>query len=85
MMFKFGNVVRHKAASITGKVIGYGKRQVTNGYYITTLKVELRSEYPIAPIAEDAVERWEMYRSKKRAVCNLSYLPQRIRDKSAVA
>ena len=84
-MFKIGNIVRHKAAGITGKVIGYGKRQAADSYYTTTLKVELRSEYPIAPIAEDAVEKWEICRSKRTLACTLPYFPKRIRDKSAVA
>ena len=85
-MFEVGDIVRHKATGITGKVIGYGQRQVTDSYYTTTLKVELRSEYPIAPIAEDVVEKWKMCRGKRILACTLPYFPQpSVRAKSAVA
>ena len=84
-MFKIGDLVRHKTAGITGKVIGYGKLQIGDRYYTDTLKVELQSEYPIAPTAEDAVEKWKMCRGKRILACTLPYFPKRIREKSAVA
>ena len=84
-MFKVGDLVRHRTTSITGKVIGYGQRQVSNSYYTTTLKVELQSYDPIRPMAEDVVEKWKMCRGKRILACTLPYFPKRsVRDKSAV-
>lgn len=52
-----GNRVRHKTTGITGEVIGYGYRKVSDSYYLTTLKVKLGAYSPIAPIAEDLFDR----------------------------
>ncbi|MCC0178191.1 hypothetical protein I4641_14505 [Waterburya agarophytonicola K14] len=57
-MFKIGDRVQHQTTGITGKVIGYGYRQVNDRYYKTTIKVELLSYFPIKPIAEDLADRW---------------------------
>ena len=76
-MFKEGDLVRHRATGITGKVIGYGQRQVTDSYYSTTLKVELQSYDPIRPIAEDVVEKWKMRRDKRILACTLPHFPKR--------
>ena len=84
-MFKIGDLVRHKTAGITGKVIGYGKLQIGDRYYTNTLKVELQSGYPIAPIAEDAVEKWKMCQGKRILACTLPYFPKPIQDKSVAA
>ena len=85
-MFQVGDIVRHKATGITGKVIGYGKRETSDRYYTTTLKVELRSYDPIRPMAEDVVEKWKMCRSKRILACTLPYFPKRsVRAESAVA
>ena len=84
-MFKVGDIVRHKATGITGKVIGYGKREVTDSYHTTTLKVELRSNTPIKQIAEDIVKKWKMCQDKRILACTLPYFPKsRVRAKSAV-
>ena len=82
-MFKQGDIVRHKATGITGKVIGYGKRIVSDRYYSTTLKVELQSDSPIKPMAEDVVEKWKR-RDKRILACTLPYFPKPIRAKSVV-
>ncbi len=58
MVIEIGDRVQHKTTGITGKVISYGYRQVTDSYYLTTLKVELLSYSPIRPIAEDLFEKW---------------------------
>ena len=85
-MFKIGDTVRHKTTGLTGKVIGYGKRQISDSYYSTTLIVELRSDTPIVPIAEDVLEKWKICRDKRILACTLPYFPKRIvRDESAVA
>ena len=75
-MFKVGDLVRHKATGITGRVIGYGKREVTNSYYSNTLKVELHSSDFIKPMAEDVVEKWAMRRGKRILACTLPYFPK---------
>ena len=83
-MFKEGDCVRHKATGLTGKVIGYGERQVNDSYF-TTLKIELQSDSPIGQIAEDIVEKWRIRRGKILA-CTLPYFPKRtVRDESVVA
>ena len=74
-MFKVGDLVRH-TTGITGKVIGYGERKVSDRYYSTTLRVELRSHTPIVPIAEDVVEKW-MCRDKRILACTLPHFPKR--------
>ena len=85
-MFKEGDRVRHKATGLTGKVIGYGKREVADSFYSTTLKVELQSYDPIKPIAEDVVEKWKMCRGKRILACTLPYFPKRsVEAESAVA
>ena len=77
-MFKEGDLVQHRATGITGKVIGYGQRQITDRCYSTTLKVELQSYDPIRPIAEDVVEKWKMRRDKRILACTLPHFPKRI-------
>lgn len=79
-MIKVGDLVRHKTTGITGQVIAYGYRKVTDSYYLTTLKVELQ-EYrsiPIQPVAEDLFERWEVRQDRRIAACTLPYFPKRI-------
>ena len=73
-MFKVDDIVRHKATGLTGKVIGYGKREVTDRHYSTTLKVELQSYDTIKPMAEDVLEKWKMCRDKRILACTLPYL-----------
>ena len=51
-MFKVEDLVRHKMTGITGKVIGYGHRQVSDTLFLPTLKVELQS-YSSSPIQPD--------------------------------
>lgn len=75
-MFRVGDIVRHKATGLTGEVIGYGSRKVNNSHYLTTLKVKLRSDTPIAPIAEDVVKKW-VCRERKILACTLPYFPKR--------
>ena len=85
-MFEVGDIVRHKATGITGKVIGHGKREVRDRYCTITLKVELRSYDPIRPIAEDVIEKWKMCRGKRILACTLPYFPKRsVQAESAVA
>ena len=76
-MFKEGDLVQHRATGITGKVIGYGQRRITDRYYSTTLKVELQSYDPIRPMAEDLVEKWKMRRDKRILACTLPHFPKR--------
>ena len=76
-MFKIGDRVRHKTTGFTGKVIGYGERRVSDSYYATTLKVELRSDTSIAPTAEDIVEKWKLCQEKRVLACTLPYFPKR--------
>ena len=73
-MFKVGDLVRH-TTGITGKVIGYGER-ISDRYHSTTLRVELRSDTAIVPIAEDVVEKW-MCRDKRILACTLPHFPKR--------
>ena len=94
-MFKVGDLVQHKTAKITGTVIGYGVRQ-TDGDRAVTLKVELKSDRPIRPIAEnvydlnewikpiaeDVCERWRI-RQPKVLACRLPYFPQRKLSKAS--
>jgi hypothetical protein len=80
MVIEIGDIVRHKATAITGRVIGYGYRKVTDSYYLTTLKVELR-EYryiPIQPVVEDLFGRWEVKRERQILACTLPHFPKRI-------
>lgn len=82
-MFKVGDIVRHKATGLTGKVIGYGKRQVADSSYSTTLKVELQSQVElqsygyIQPMAEDAVSKWKIHQNKRILACTLPHFPTR--------
>ena len=48
-----GDRVCHKTTNLTGKIIGYGYRQIGEGYFSTTVKVELNSPEAIRPVAED--------------------------------
>ena len=76
---KIGDIVRHKTTGMTGKVIGYGHRQVSDSYYLTTLKVELGVDrsIPIQPVAEDLLSRWQAKREKRILACTLPHFPQR--------
>ena len=75
-MFKVGDLVQHKLTKITGKVIGYGERKFTDGYYLTTLKVELRADNQISPIAEDLPERWQARQNRRILACTLPHFPK---------
>ncbi|MEY2833073.1 MAG: hypothetical protein RLZZ574_2332 [Cyanobacteriota bacterium] len=66
-----GDRVKHETTGITGKVIGYGYRKVTESYYLTTLKVELLSYSSIRPIVEDLFERWQDWQDKQILACAL--------------
>ena len=79
MIIKIGDRVRHKTTGLTGKVIGYGEREVKDSYCSTTLKVELQSDTPITPIAEDIVEKW-MCQNKRVIACTLPYFPKLHRE-----
>ncbi|MEY2858108.1 MAG: hypothetical protein RLZZ74_2420 [Cyanobacteriota bacterium] len=70
-----GDRVQHETTGITGKVIGYGYRKVTESYYLTTLKVELFSYNSIRPIVEDLFERWQVL------ACSLPQSSNRILSK----
>lgn len=78
-MFEIGDIVRHKATGITGKVIGFGKHKIADRRDRPTLKVELQSYDSIKPkpMAEDLVERWKTFQSKKVLACTLPYFPKR--------
>ena len=78
MIIEIGDCVRHKATGITGRVIGYGYRKVSDSYYLTTLKVELGAYSPIAPIAEDLFDRWQTLqdRPKRILACTLPHFPK---------
>ena len=76
---KIGDLVRHKTTGMTGKVIGYGHRQVSDSYYLTTLKVELGVDrsIPIQPVAEDLLSRWQAKGEKRILACTLPHFPKR--------
>ena len=74
-MFRIGDKVRHKMTGIKGKVIGYGNRETSAGRYITTLKVELRSQGSMTPVAEDLCDRWKIWYDRKLA-CSLPFPPK---------
>ena len=77
MIIEIGDIVRHKTTGITGKVIAYGYRKVSDSYYLTTLKVELGAYSPIAPIAEDLFNRWQMQNRRERILaCTLPHFPK---------
>ena len=84
-MFQVGNRVRHKATGITGKVIGYGYRKISDSYYLTTLKVELGSSSPISPTAEDLFDRWQIWQDKRIPACTLPHFPKRVRTLHGIA
>ena len=75
MIIEIGDIVRHKSTGITGKVIGYGYRRVSDSYYLTTLKVELGAYSPIAPIAEDLFDRWQTLQNSREQIlaCTLPH------------
>ena len=77
MIIEIGDIVRHKSTGITGKVIGYGYRRVSDSYYLTTLKVELGAYSPIAPIAEDLFDRWQTLQNSREQIlaCTLPHFP----------
>ncbi|WP_036484865.1 hypothetical protein [Myxosarcina sp. GI1] len=71
LQLNIGDRVRHKTTGIKGKVIGYGYRQISDGYYLTTVKVELPSHESLEPIAEDLFCRWEIWHEDKILVYSL--------------
>ena len=73
-MFKIGDLVRHKTAKITGKVIGYGIRPDDNR--TITVKVKIRTEESFDLIAEDACNKWTI-RHQRVLACTLPHFPQR--------
>lgn len=75
--YKIGDLVRHKKTGMTGKVIGYGYRKITDSYYLTTLKVELGVDrsIPIQPVAEDLLEKWQAKQEKRILACTLPHFP----------
>lgn len=73
LQLNLGDKVRHKTTGLKGKVIGYGYRKVSEGYYLTTIKVELRSQGTIKPIAEDLFDRWKPWRDRRILACTLPY------------
>ena len=76
MLLKIGDLVQHKTTKITGKVIGYGKRQILGGDYMTTLQVELQSYDPIQSIAEDVLEKWRIRPNRRIRACSLPHFPK---------
>lgn len=77
-MFSLGDKVQHKTTGIKGKVIDYGDRQDSNGNYQITLRVELRSYSPIRPVAEDLLNRWQIW--NKRKLLDLNHCPKQALD-----
>lgn len=77
-MFSLGDRVQHKTTGIRGKVIGYGDRLNTNGNYQITLRVELRSYSPIRPVAEDSLDKWQIWNERKSI--DLNHRPQQASD-----
>lgn len=76
MTIKIGDRVRHKTTGITGKVIGYGTRQVSDRKCLTTVKVELGSYSPIVPTAEDLLDRWQTLPDRRIRACTLPHFPK---------
>lgn len=76
--YKIGDLVRHKTTGMTGKVIGYGHRLVSDRYYSTTLKVELKidSSSPIQPLAEDLMKKWKLKQDRQILACTLPHFPK---------
>ena len=74
-MLTIGDRVRHKSTGITGMIIGYGYRKISESYYLTTLKVELPSySYsPIKPMAEDLFDRWQIWHERRILACSLPF------------
>lgn len=71
LQLNLGDKVSHKTTGLKGKVVGYGYRKVSEGYYLTTIKVELRSHESIKPIAEDLFERWKIWQGRRILACSL--------------
>jgi hypothetical protein len=81
-MFEVGDLVQHKTTGMTGKVIGYGYRKISDSYYLTTLKVELSSYSSVSsivPIAEDLFDRWKARQDRQILACTLPHFPKRKR------
>jgi hypothetical protein len=79
-MLKVGDLVQHKTTGMTGNVIGYGYRKISDSYYLTTLKVELCSYSSISsivPIAEDLLDRWKTRQDRQILACTLPHFPKR--------
>lgn len=73
LQLNLGDKVCHRATGLKGKIIGYGYRRISEGYYLTTVKVELRSHGSIKPIAEDLFDRWKIWHDKRILACSLPY------------
>ena len=76
MVIEIGDIVQHQTTGITGIVIGYGYRKVSDSYCLTTLKVKLGSYSPIAPVAEDLFEQWQTLQNRRIRACVLPYFPK---------
>ena len=76
MLVKIGDLVQHKTTKITGKVIGYGEREILGNDYMTTLQVELQSYEPVRPIAEDILEKWRIRPNRRIQACSLPHFPK---------
>ena len=79
-MFSLGDKVQHKTTGIKGKVIGYGDRLNTNGNYQIALRVELRSYSPIRLVAEDSLDKWQIWNARK--LVNLNHSLQQASDEA---
>ncbi len=56
-MFNLGDRVQHKQNGQVGKVVGYG-HQIVEGYYLTTVEVQIFTRVGIKPIIEDLFSEW---------------------------
>jgi hypothetical protein len=58
-MFSIGDRVQHKQNGKVGKVIGYGFEMV-DGYYLTTLEVQVGDRVGIKSAIEDLFNKWSL-------------------------
>lgn len=56
-MFNIGDRVQHKQNGKVGKVVGYGY-QIVDGYYLTTIQVQVCNQVGIKPVIEDLFNKW---------------------------
>jgi hypothetical protein len=59
-MFNIGDRVQHKHNGKVGKVIGYSFEMV-NGYYLTTLEVQIVDRFGIKSAIEDLFNKWILW------------------------